>query len=714
VIEAASIAPTGMAALNRVRAYLVLFGCALVGAIVLYYPTRRYGFIYDDYHWVRPYSFREVLSSFWGTWDATHLEVAFYRPLTVTFYAVRFLLFGFSASAYHWASIVLFALAAALFGAFLLRLFGSFALALAGTGLLLLHPAATDTLAAWTINQYQLAEIIIFLCALHWWLTCNGKSTRWWLPLVLFATLCVLCKEDGIMALPAILIIGLIGARLLNRPLAPPPMMYAVACATIGALVLLHYAALRGTVGGYGTPSFGTVLHNLILGPRRILLGRYGPDWSKGCNICLTTAITLLGIVTALVRKDRRAMFLIFSGMTILLTFDLPLALVGRTDQHFLPVHFLAVGHAFILLGAVDALAQAAVAMRTRRVVMPAALALTGAVVFVGLLFIPPHLTTAYTPAQLNVKDDGTFFLTETDPTGNQFAWTKGRSSFMLDFLPRKPIRLIAEMRSAAVAGGPDQPVRLMVNGQEVGQLHPNPRDPSFQSLAVSFTPPLSSLQRLKMEFVTTTFRAPDGRDLGTMVRSVSIDKREAWSGIERRRWLFWALPFLALIARMPLRGAALPSRPIRRWCGRRGDRRMPLHGDLAAALRAHRHAGQEPLLGMDIRLYVSRSALRHHDGRPPLGTWQRADTSTHGTTFLHHPRIVRHGECPRRPVSSGDAPRYRRYGHVPQHGVHHPPKRAGLAPIQRIHPAVRQTRRRLGQQGARRTAADARPQIAR
>src|SRR5919202_3560495 len=69
-------------------ALLVVVAAALT--LILYKDTLGYGFDYDDYHFIRPYSRAEVLAAFHGPWDATGIEVPFYRPLTVALYAARF------------------------------------------------------------------------------------------------------------------------------------------------------------------------------------------------------------------------------------------------------------------------------------------------------------------------------------------------------------------------------------------------------------------------------------------------------------------------------------------------------------------------------------------------------------------------------------------------------------------------------------------------
>src|SRR4051794_15341809 len=103
-------------------AFTVLVAAALT--YLQFHHTIGYGFDYDDYHFVRPYSTAEVLRTFCGPWDASGIEVPFYRPLTILLYAVRFAVFGLNSEGYHALSLAMFAVAAVLVGIFATQTFG--------------------------------------------------------------------------------------------------------------------------------------------------------------------------------------------------------------------------------------------------------------------------------------------------------------------------------------------------------------------------------------------------------------------------------------------------------------------------------------------------------------------------------------------------------------------------------------------------------------
>jgi hypothetical protein len=101
-----------VSARRRIRDLVLVLGVSTVLTSLIYSPTIYYGFHYDDYHFVRPYTAHEVLSSFNGPWDASGIETAYYRPLTICLYAVRFAALGLNARAHHITSLVMFVAAA--------------------------------------------------------------------------------------------------------------------------------------------------------------------------------------------------------------------------------------------------------------------------------------------------------------------------------------------------------------------------------------------------------------------------------------------------------------------------------------------------------------------------------------------------------------------------------------------------------------------------
>lgn len=91
-----------------------------------------------------------------------------------------------------------------------------------------------------------------------------------------------------------------------------------------------------------------------MIGPFRILLGDFGYGWLQVLNVGMIVLLSVAGMAAAFTRDLPVARFLVLCGAIIMGCFDLPLYFVDR--QSFLPWHFLAVGHVFILTGSVRAL----------------------------------------------------------------------------------------------------------------------------------------------------------------------------------------------------------------------------------------------------------------------------------------------------------------------------------------------------------------------
>lgn len=185
---------------------------------------------------------------------------------------------------------------------------------------------------------------------------------------------------------------------------------------------------------------------------------------------------------------------------------------------------------------------------------------------FCAMLATQPTLRLTATPAQFatadGITDQRGFYATETDAMGNRYVWTRDHATLVFDSLVHKPVTLTVAMRSAAITGGPDAPVRVTVNGRDIGELHPDPANPTFQPLSIRFVPFDWGGGRTEIKFTTPTFvpSKVDTRQLGTMIQSVSLDKGEAWSTITRRLWLIGALPTLAAL----ILGCALAARRSR------------------------------------------------------------------------------------------------------------------------------------------------------
>ena len=241
--------------------------------------------------------------------------------------------------------------------------------------------------------------------------------------------------------------------------------------------------------------------------------------------------------------------------LTILL-----LAVVAKlSDRPFVPIiaACVIVGLLFFALGRLvirrETIASA-ILRRYARWGSWLAVGIAVAVAFFAMLATQPSLRSTYVVGQFNrtaaIAANRGFYPVQTDESGNRYAWTQERATFVFNFLVHRPITVTVMMRSAAIAGGPDVPIHIEANGQEVAQMRPDPNDPRFQPISVRFVPHDWGGQQTELRLLATPFVPGKGdtRTLGTMIQSVTIDKSEAWAPIASRRWLLWGLPVSALI----------------------------------------------------------------------------------------------------------------------------------------------------------------------
>ncbi|MGI8855682.1 MAG: hypothetical protein ACR2JW_08025 [Thermomicrobiales bacterium] len=186
-------------------------------------------------------------------------------------------------------------------------------------------------------------------------------------------------------------------------------------------------------------------------------------------------------------------------------------------------------------------------------------------VILVALPFSRPRLFAVYTPTTLQTAP-GTkgIFQPEIDDRGNQFVWTAPSALIDFSLVGTKPVYLQIALRNAAIARGPDAPVHVLVDDREVSQLHPAPDNGAFQTFRVQLPHRGDAMLHLMLRTDPFLPGRGDTRTLGTMVKSVEIDKSAAWSSIRGRFWLYWLVPIFGVLAAVLL------------WAAQSGDRSLP------------------------------------------------------------------------------------------------------------------------------------------
>lgn len=240
---------------------------------VLYGRTLWFGWHWDDYHQVRPYSAGEVTAGFHGPWDPQGPEAAFFRPLTVAWFGVRFWLLGFSAPAYHGVSLLLLVACAVLASRFVTLLTDSSGAGVAAAVLLLVHPVTPDSLAVWAANQPHLFALLIALASANWVLVREPDTLAQWLPGLGAVCLSFGFKEDGLALLfwlPAVLAV---------RQRRWPRVQFVLLLLVVAAGLVLARWALLGELGGYTAKrlGFAQLVAHALRGPASVLALGVGP-----------------------------------------------------------------------------------------------------------------------------------------------------------------------------------------------------------------------------------------------------------------------------------------------------------------------------------------------------------------------------------------------------------------------------------------------------
>ena len=327
-------------------------GVAVALTALLYGVTVGYGFHYDDYHFVRPYTAHEVLDTFHGPWDRFGIETAYYRPLTVALYAVRFAVFGLNARANHLLSLAMFAAAAALFAIFAGRVSNSRLAGLLAAAVFVINPGMPYSAVAWVTNQMHVAELLVVFAAALWWFEVRRQPARWWAPLLLQAA-AFLIKEDGVMLIPAILVLHALRRVIVERDLPHPPRSFVVAAAIVGAaLLLVRASALHGSPSHH-LPSFDQAWQNWtrgLSGAYRLLPAKR--PWQPAASWFVT--VLPIAALLAWRRLSRDVRFALAAGAVTGVLFVLPFAFIIKAEQ----LHLVVAGASLLLAAAAAGLIQ--------------------------------------------------------------------------------------------------------------------------------------------------------------------------------------------------------------------------------------------------------------------------------------------------------------------------------------------------------------------
>ena len=341
------------------RRVAVLAGLAVVLTAAQYGVTVRYGFHYDDYHFVRPYATHEVLNAFHAAWDSSGIETPYFRPLTICLYASRFAWLGLNSEGYHLLSLAMFAVSAALFGLLAANLTDTFVAGLVAVAVFVVHPGMPYSAVAWITNQMHLAQLLVVITALLWWFAVRRRSMRWWIPLLLFQVIAFMIKEDGVMLIPLIVCLHTL-RKVLTEPDMPhvPRLFLGSAAALLATLFVLRSSALQG-VPPHRVPGVDQAWANLtrgLTGAFRLLPAK------RPLQPAASWFVTLLPVAALISwrRLTPGVRFGLLAGVTFGVLFVLPFVFIVKAEQ----LHLVTAGACLLIAASAAGVIQACARLR--------------------------------------------------------------------------------------------------------------------------------------------------------------------------------------------------------------------------------------------------------------------------------------------------------------------------------------------------------------
>jgi len=252
------------------RPWLVFGGAALI-ALLLYLPTLRYGFVWDDHDLILNNSFLDratpaeiFTSEFWNNPDVERsaASMSYYRPLTNLSLYVDHKVWGLRPTGYHLTNVVINTAVVFLMCLLLWELFGSVWPAGLGGLLVGIHPAMNCVVTFISNRTYLLALFFLLVSAYALARGQRGRARFW--PVLFGASLLL-----SALALEASLVFTALAAAwlLVNRARYHRIWTWMAAIAS----PIAAYLGLRLGIARIPFTGSGTVMHVAITEPLRII-----------------------------------------------------------------------------------------------------------------------------------------------------------------------------------------------------------------------------------------------------------------------------------------------------------------------------------------------------------------------------------------------------------------------------------------------------------
>ncbi len=305
---------------------------AITAVLLMYGRTLGYGLFWDDFEVLRPWTGADIWHAWTGPYRPWDTTVAFYRPLTATYYALISNTLGYDLRALHLIPLAAIAVLALMTSVFVMRETSSAVMAGIAAILVSTYPTLGTSLGPWIANQDHTFMAISLVAALLIWQRDRGGSRAWWWRAAPWLVAAAWFKEDGLL-MPLAIGAAQWARAVIARDVPRPSRAAWTALAGLSIALIAWRTWWLPSQFGYGFRTPGHMIANFLRAPRYVLLWQVG-----AANVALPAAIAKAAILAAgawvLVRgRESAGARLLITGSIVMLVANLPLTFVSSEGR---------------------------------------------------------------------------------------------------------------------------------------------------------------------------------------------------------------------------------------------------------------------------------------------------------------------------------------------------------------------------------------------
>lgn len=216
-----------------------IFLLILIVITAIYFPCINAYFVNDDYNWIKPVTFDDVLKTFWGSWG----HGALYRPISRILFYLQYKCFGEFPFGYHAFSLFLFSTLSFLFYSLVLKISKNFYISCISL-LICIFYVGNHEVVCWISSQTVLLGVTFVLSSTLFYLSFLENNDKKYLTFSLLLYVAALLSYESTIILPFFLVLIAIfkGYNLLNKKRITLLLIYLII--TIIYLIARHFFLL--------------------------------------------------------------------------------------------------------------------------------------------------------------------------------------------------------------------------------------------------------------------------------------------------------------------------------------------------------------------------------------------------------------------------------------------------------------------------------------